>query len=137
MRLRSISSKPNAEANVASNERAKRSKKKKKMEDGLGKVLLDSTPSRIYPFSHYICFLLFVFCLLPYRVLSPRILEENRNTAEKGGWGSQWGSLSLGKQFSFRKKWRISVDLKLSLFVLFKGTVFCANVTVAFVYLPT
>lgn len=126
-----------AEANVASNERAKRSKKKKKMEDGLGKVLLDSTPSRIYPFSHYICFLLFVFCLLPYRVLSPRILEENRNTAEKGGWGSQWGSLSLGKQFSFRKKWRISVDLKLSLFVLFKGTVFCANVTVAFVYLPT
>lgn len=126
-----------AEANVASNERAKRSKKKKKMEDGLGKVLLDSTPSRIYPFSHYICFLLFVFCILPYRVLSPRILEENRNTAEKGGWGSQWGSLSLGKQFSFRKKWRISVDLKLSLFVLFKGTVFCANVTVAFVYLPT
>ena len=126
-----------AEANVASNERAKRSKKKKKMEDGLGKVLLDSTPSRIYPFSHYICFLLFVFCLLPYRVLSPRILEDNRNTAEKGGWGSQWGSLSLGKQFSFRKKWRISVDLKLSLFVLFKGTVFCANVTVAFVYLPT
>ena len=76
-----------AEANVASNERAKRSKKKKKMKDGPGKVLLDSTPSRIYPFSHYICFLLFVFCLLPYRVLSPRILEENRNTAPRGREG--------------------------------------------------
>lgn len=76
-----------AEANVASNERAKRSKKKKKMKDGPGKVLLDSTPSRIYPFSHYICFLLFVFCLLPYRVLSPRILAENRNTAPRGREG--------------------------------------------------
>lgn len=76
-----------AEANVASNERAKRSKKKKKMEDGPGKVLLDSTPSRIYPFSHYICFLLFVFCLVPYRVLYPRIPEENRNTAPRGREG--------------------------------------------------
>ena len=76
-----------AEANVASNEWAKRSKKKKKMEDGPGKVLLDSTPSRIYPFSHYICFLLFVFCLLPYRVLYPRIPEENRNTAPRGREG--------------------------------------------------
>ena len=75
------------EANVASNEWAKRSKKKKKMEDGPGKVLLDSTPSRIYPFSHYICFLLFVFCLLPYRVLYPRIPEENRNTAPRGREG--------------------------------------------------
>ena len=82
-----------AEANVASNEWAKRSKKKKKMEDGPGKVLLDSTPSRIYPFSHYICFLLFVFCLLPYRVLSPRIPEENRNTAPRGREGGAHGGV--------------------------------------------
>lgn len=56
-------------------------KEAKKMEDGPGEVLLDSTPSRIYPFVSFL--LSFAFCLLPYRVLSPRILEENRNTAPR------------------------------------------------------
>ena len=83
MRLRSISSKPSGRSECCVKWTGEKKQKEKKMEDGPGKVLLDSTPSRIYPFSHYICFLLFVFCLLPYRVLSPRILEENRNTAPR------------------------------------------------------
>lgn len=33
------------------------------------------------------------FCLLPYRVLSPRILEENRNTAPRGREGGAHGGV--------------------------------------------
>lgn len=107
------------------------------MKDGPGKVLLDSTPSRIYPFSHYICFLLFVFCLLPYRVLSPRILEENRNTAPRGREGGAHSGVHFLLEAILLSKEMASVDLELSSFALFIGTVFCVNVTVALVYLLT
>ena len=124
-----------AEANVASNERAKRSKKKKKMEDGPGKVLLDSTPSRIYPFSHYICFLLFVFCPIGFSIPGfPKKIEIPRQGEGRVG-------LTVGFTFSWKaillSKEMASVDLELSSFSLLKGIVFCVNVTVAFVYLLT
>lgn len=124
-----------AEANVASNERAKRSKKKKKMEDGPGKVLLDSTPSRIYPFSHYICFLLFVFCPIGFSIPGfPKKIEIPRQGEGRVG-------LTVGFTFSWKaillSKEMASVDLELSSFALFIGTVFCVNVTVALVYLLT
>ena len=124
-----------AEANVASNERAKRSKKKKKMKDGPGKVLLDSTPSRIYPFSHYICFLLFVFCPIGFSIPGfPKKIEIPRQGEGRVG-------LTVGFTFSWKaillSKEMASVDLELSSFALFIGTVFCVNVTVALVYLLT
>ena len=64
-----------------------RSKKKKKWRMDQGRFFWIPLPPVFIQFSHYICFLLFVFCLLPYRVLYPRIPEENRNTAPRGREG--------------------------------------------------
>ena len=105
------------------------------MEDGPGKVLLDSTPSRIYPFSHYICFLLFAFCPIGFSLPGfPKKIEIPRQGEGRVG-------LTVGFTFSWKaillSKEMASVDLELSSFALFKGTVFGVNVTVAFVYLLT
>ena len=113
----------------------KEAKRKKKMEDGPGKVLLDSTPSRIYPFSHYICFLLFVFCPIGFSIPGfPKKIEIPRQGEGRVG-------LTVGFTFSWKaillSKEMASVDLELSSFSLLKGIVFCVNVTVAFVYLLT
>ena len=110
----------------------KEAKRKKKMEDGPGKVLLDSTPSRIYPFSHYICFLLFVFCPIGFSIPGfPKKIEIPRQGEGRVG-------LTVGFTFSWKaillSKEMASVDLELSSFALFIGTVFCVNVTVALVY---
>ena len=113
----------------------KEAKRKKKMKDGPGKVLLDSTPSRIYPFSHYICFLLFVFCPIGFSIPGfPKKIEIPRQGEGRVG-------LTVGFTFSWKaillSKEMASVDLELSSFSLLKGIVFCVNVTVAFVYLLT
>ena len=113
----------------------KEAKRKKKMEDGPGKVLLDSTPSRIYPFSHYICFLLFVFCPIGFSIPGfPKKIEIPRQGEGRVG-------LTVGFTFSWKaillSKEMASVDLELSSLSLLKGIVFCVNVTVAFVYLLT
>ena len=113
----------------------KEAKRKKKMKDGPGKVLLDSTPSRIYPFSHYICFLLFVFCPIGFSLPGfPKKIEIPRQGEGRVG-------LTVGFTFSWKaillSKEMASVDLELSSFALFIGTVFCVNVTVALVYLLT
>ena len=97
-----------AEANVASNERAKK-QKEKKMEDGPGKVLLDSTPSRIYPFSHYICFLLFVFCPIGFSL--PGFLKKieipRQGEGRVGltvGFTFSWKAILLSKEMeNFRR----------------------------------
>lgn len=113
----------------------KEAKRKKKMKDGPGKVLLDSTPSRIYPFSHYICFLLFVFCPIGFSL--PGFLQK----IEIPRQGEGRVGLTVGFTFSWKaillSKEMASVDLELSSFALFIGTVFCVNVTAAFVYLLT
>ena len=108
-----------AEANVASNERAKRSKKKKKWRMDQGRFLLDSTPSRIYPFSHYICFLLFVFCPIGFSIPGfPKKIEIPRQGEGRVG-------LTVGFTFSWKaillSKEMASVDLELSSFSLLKG----------------
>ena len=113
----------------------KEAKRKKKMKDGPGKVLLDSTPSRIYPFSHYICFLLFVFCPIGFSIPGfPKKIEIPRQGEGRVGltvgFTFSWKSILLSKEMA-------SVDLELSSFSLLKGIVFCVNVTVAFVYLLT
>lgn len=80
-----------AEANVASNERAKRSKKKKK--NG-GWTREGSFGFHSLPYLSIFSLHLFPsFCLLPYRVLYPRIPEENRNTAPRGREGGAHGGV--------------------------------------------
>ena len=71
----------------------KEAKRKKKWRMDQGRFFWIPLPPVFIHFSHYICFLLFVFCLLPYRVLSPRIPEENRNTAPRGREGGAHGGV--------------------------------------------
>ena len=100
-----------AEANVASNEWAKRSKKKKKMEDGPGKVLLDSTPSRIYPFliTFVSFFLSFAFCPIGFSIPGfPKKIEIPRQGEGRVGltvgFTFSWKAILLSKEMeNFRR----------------------------------
>ena len=97
----------------------KEAKRKKKWRMDQGRFLLDSTPSRIYPFSHYICFLLFVFCPIGFSIPGfPKKIEIPRQGEGRVG-------LTVGFTFSWKaillSKEMASVDLELSSFSLLKG----------------
>ena len=99
-----------AEANVASNERAKK-QKEKKMEDGPGKVLLDSTPSRIYPFliTFVSFFLSFAFCPIGFSIPGfPKKIEIPRQGEGRVGltvgFTFSWKAILLSKEMeNFRR----------------------------------
>ena len=126
-----------AEANVASNERAKRSKKKKKWRMDQGRFFWIPLPP---VFIHFLItfvsfFLSFAFCPIgfslpgfPKKIEIPR--QEEGRVGLTVGFTFSWKAILLSKEMA-------SVDLELSSFALFIGTVFCVNVTVALVYLPT
>ena len=85
MRLRSISSKPSGRSECCvkwTGEKKQKEKKKWRMDQG--RFFWIPLPP---VFIHFLITFVSFFCLLPYRVLSPRILEENRNTAPRGREG--------------------------------------------------
>ena len=121
-----------AEANVTSNERAKRSKKKKKNGGWTreGSFGFHSLPY-LSIFSTFVSFFLsFAFCPIGFSL--PGFLKK----IEIPRQGEGRVGLTVGFTFSWKaillSKEMASVDLELSSFALFIWTVFCVNVTVAY-----
>ena len=114
----------------------KEAKRKKKWRMDQGRFFwIPLPPVFIHFLITFVSFLSFAFCPIGFSL--PGFLKK----IEIPRQGEGRVGLTVGFTFSWKaillSKEMASVDLELSSFALFIGTVFCVNVTVALVYLPT